>query len=274
MPEYDPLADLYDLEYVHDYDVPFWHAMAKREGGPVVEWGAGTGRIAVPLAENSFDVTAVEVSGKMVERGRGKGNTVEWFRGDMRSAKPGGRYGLAICAFNSFLCLTSLDDALAFLGNAREHLEPGGLLGIEVSTFSPEELAEEPGGPERQHDFTRESPDGRLERFSISHYDAASQIMEMRLFYELYDGDDALRSKREHDLKIRVTNRDELILMLRLSGFEVEAAYGGFEGEPFTSESDHLIVLARRPRNPSGRPNRESVLRRSVPYSATFRPTK
>jgi hypothetical protein len=36
-----------------------------------------------------------------------------------------------------------------------------------------------------------------------------------------------------------------LELILQLTGFEVEAVYGGFEGEPFTSTSDHLIVLAR-----------------------------
>ncbi|CAN5752058.1 class I SAM-dependent methyltransferase [soil metagenome] len=246
MPEYDPLADLYDLEYVHDYDVPFWIALAQREGDPVIEWGAGTGRIADPLAKAGLDVTAVEHSEKMVERGLSKGGSVEWIRGDMRSAKLDKRYQLAICAFNSFLCLTSLEDALAFLGNAREHLEPGGLLGIEVSAFSSEELADAPDCRERQYDFTREIPEGRLERFSITQYDAASQIMEMQLFYELYGSDGVLRSRREHELKIHVTNRDELILMLRLAGFEVEGVYGGFEGEPFTAGSDHLIVLARR----------------------------
>jgi hypothetical protein len=50
LPEYDPLADLYDLEYSHDYDVPFWLSLAEHEGGPIVEWGAGTGRIAVSFA--------------------------------------------------------------------------------------------------------------------------------------------------------------------------------------------------------------------------------
>ena len=129
MTEYDPLADLYDLEYVHDYDVPFWLSLAQREGGPVIEWGAGTGRIAIPLAEKGFDVTAVEVSEGMVGRGRIKAAPLEWVCGDMRSAKLNRKYRLAVCAFNSFLCLTSLEDALAFLGNAREHLEPGGLLG-------------------------------------------------------------------------------------------------------------------------------------------------
>jgi hypothetical protein len=34
--------------------------------------------------------------------------------------------------------------------------------------------------------------------------------------------------------------------MLRLAGFKAEAFYGGFEGEPFTAESDHLIALVRR----------------------------
>ena len=245
MPEYDPLADLYDLEYVHDHDVPFWFSLVQREGNPVVEWGAGTGRTAIPFAESGFDVTAVEVSEKMVERGKRKDASVKWMRGDMRSVKLDRKYRLAICAFNSFLCLTSLEDALAFLGNAQEHLEPGGLLGIEVSAFTPEELAEEPGGPKRQHDFTRDVRGGKLERFSLSRYDAASQLLEMRLFYELYDKDTS-QSRREHDLKIRVTNRDELLLMLRLAGFEAEAVYGGFEGELFTADSNHLIVLARR----------------------------
>ena len=245
MPEYDALADLYDLEYPHGYDVPFWLALAGREGGPIVEWGGGTGRIAIPLAEAGFEVTAVELSAKMVDEGRKKGDRVEWVQGDMRSVELGRRYNLAVCAFNSFLCLLDVDDALAFLRNAREHLEPGGLLGIEVSAFSPEELAEEPGGPELRHDFTRVLPDGRLDRFSVSCYDAASQLLRMRLFYELYGATGEKEDDRAHDITIRVVGRAELELMLRLAGFEVETVYGGFEGEPFANESDHLILLAR-----------------------------
>ena len=240
------LADLYDLEYTHDYDIPFWLSIAEREAGPIVEWGAGTGRISIPLAAAGHDVTAVEISGRMVERGKKKRENVGWIVGDMRSVDPGRRYGLAICAFNSFLCLNSVDDALAFLRNAHEHLVPGGLLGIEVSAFSPEELVDPPGGPTLRHDFTRKLPDGRLERSSVSHYDASTQLMEMRLFYERYGASGALESRRAHDLAIRVVGLSELDLMMRLTGFEVEAVYGGFEGEPFTSTSDHLIVLARK----------------------------
>jgi SAM-dependent methyltransferase len=240
------LADLYDLEYAHDYDLPFWLSFAEREAGPIVEWGAGTGRISVPLAAAGHDVTAVEISGRMVERGKEKSESVEWIVGDMRSVDPGRRYGLAICAFNSFLCLRSVDDALAFLRNAHEYVVPGGLLGIEVSAFSPEELLDPPGGTAQRHDFTRELANGRLDRFSVSRYDASTQLMEMRLFYERYAASGSLESRRAHDLTIRVVGRSELELMLQLTGFEVEAVYGGFEGEPLTSTSDHLIVLARK----------------------------
>jgi hypothetical protein len=68
----------------------------------------------------------------------------------------------------------------------------------------------------------------------------------MRLFYELYGQEGKLETKRMHKLTIRIVGRGELELMLLLAGFEIEAIYGGFEGEPFTADSDHLIVLARR----------------------------
>jgi SAM-dependent methyltransferase len=246
VPEYDLLSDLYDLEYTHDYDVPLWLTLAEREAGPVVEWGAGTGRIAVPLAQAGHEVTAVELSQQMAERGEEKNKSVEWMVGDMRTVKPARHYALAICAFNSFLCLTSVGDALAYLRNAHQHLAPGGLLGIEVSAFSPEELVDPPGGPALRHDFTRRLPDGRLDRFSVSRYDAATQLMEMRLFYESYEASGTLENRMVHDLTIRVVGHSELELMFSLTGFEVEAVYGGFEGEPFTSASDHLILLARR----------------------------
>src|SRR5215211_223272 len=53
LPEYDPLADFYDIEYSHDYDVPFWLSLAEREGGPIVEWGGGWSRAPEPHGTRS-----------------------------------------------------------------------------------------------------------------------------------------------------------------------------------------------------------------------------
>ena len=142
---------------------------------------------------------------------------------------------------------TSLEEALTFLNNARKHLGPGGLLGVEVSAFSPEELAEEPDGPELHHDFTPRFAGRKIGAFQP----LPDTMRPLKLWRCVCSTSYTMKMTRcrvcrEHDLEIRVTNRDELILMLRLAGFEVEAVYGGFVGEPFTSESDHLIILARK----------------------------
>ncbi|MBV9455341.1 MAG: hypothetical protein JOZ19_14710 [Rubrobacter sp.] len=126
-----------------------------------------------------------------------------------------------------FLPLQSQDDALAFLRNAHEHLKPEGLLGIEVSAFSPEELCEGPGGAALRHDFRHEMPRGRLERFSVSRYDASSRLLLMYLFYELNNREGEMESKQTYELTIRIVGRGELEPMLRLTEFEVEAIYGG-----------------------------------------------
>jgi len=54
-PNYDKLADYYDLEYFYkDDDIDFYLDAAREFGSPVLEIGIGTGRIALPLAEQGF----------------------------------------------------------------------------------------------------------------------------------------------------------------------------------------------------------------------------
>src|SRR5215207_4365133 len=65
------LARLYDLDLVEDPgDLDLYLALATRTGGPILELGCGTGRIAVPLAAAGHDVTAVDIDPAMLERAR------------------------------------------------------------------------------------------------------------------------------------------------------------------------------------------------------------
>src|SRR5262245_5199229 len=65
------LARLYDVDLLDDPgDADLYLAIAARTGGPVLELGVGTGRLAGPLARAGHDVTGVDLDPAMLERAR------------------------------------------------------------------------------------------------------------------------------------------------------------------------------------------------------------
>jgi ubiquinone/menaquinone biosynthesis C-methylase UbiE len=66
--EYDAIAELYDpWSRSVTEDIDFYVAEARKAGGPVVELGVGTGRIAVPVAAAGVPVIGVDSSAGMLE---------------------------------------------------------------------------------------------------------------------------------------------------------------------------------------------------------------
>ena len=51
-------------------DVAFYVEQARASGGPVVELGVGTGRVAVPIARAGVRVIGIDMSAEMLERCR------------------------------------------------------------------------------------------------------------------------------------------------------------------------------------------------------------
>lgn len=108
---YDPLAELYDLQYAHYRDdLAFYTRLADDYGGPVLELGAGTGRVSAALARAGHEVAALEPSSEMIARGRRRledmGLTnVTYHQGDMRHTRLGRTFPLVIAPFNTLMHL-------------------------------------------------------------------------------------------------------------------------------------------------------------------------
>jgi SAM-dependent methyltransferase len=69
--DYDRFAPFYDLEFAgFDDDLPLYRAFAEHSGGPILELGCGTGRLIVPLAEDGYDITGVDLSPAMLALAR------------------------------------------------------------------------------------------------------------------------------------------------------------------------------------------------------------
>lgn len=104
-------------------------------GGPVLELGVGTGRLAIPLAQCGLEVTGVDASPSMLAALAAKpgGDAVEAVLGDMTDPPVGDRrFSVVFVAYNTLFNLVTVDGQRACLANAARHLAPGGCVAIEA----------------------------------------------------------------------------------------------------------------------------------------------
>ena len=79
-------------------------------------------------------------------------------------------------------------------------------------------------------------------------WDPLSQVNSARLIIEGLDPSGRMLYRLYRDFDLRYTFRYEMEHLLELSGFEVEAVYGDFDGNEITEQSDDLIFIARKAR--------------------------
>ncbi|GAB3206642.1 class I SAM-dependent methyltransferase [Marinactinospora endophytica] len=131
------IADIYDLVYPAtpevDHAVDFVQKRC-RDNGTVLEFGIGTGRIALPLAERGVTVHGVDASQRMLDRLAEKitGQPVTASLGDFATVRCDGRFDVVLLAINTFFMLPTQELQIACLENARRHLAEDGKVIIDV----------------------------------------------------------------------------------------------------------------------------------------------
>jgi SAM-dependent methyltransferase len=118
-------------------DIPFYVDLAVASGGPVLEVGVGSGRVAVPVALAGIEVVGVDRSPVMLElareRARPHGLDLRLEEADMRELPAGLRgFALITVPFRAFLHLAGEGERLAVLRDLGDRLAPGGVLAFDV----------------------------------------------------------------------------------------------------------------------------------------------
>lgn len=251
---FDRFAPFYDLEFgAFADDLPLYRGFAARAGGPVLELGCGTGRVALALAAAGHAVTAVDLSPAMLARARaaaaraGLAGRVTLLEDDIRSLKKLGeaRFALAFSAINSFLHLETREDQLAALAVVSRHLEPGGLLILDLFPPHLELLAEHDGKLVHAATFRDPRTGERIDKFSTSTLDPAEQRSETIFFYDRLRADGTIE-RTAAPFILRYIGRFELELLLERAGFADLRLYGSYDLDPFTAASERMIAVAAR----------------------------
>jgi SAM-dependent methyltransferase len=233
---YDSIAELYDpwsRSVVED--VGFYLEEARRSGGPVVELGVGTGRIAVPIAADGIRVIGIDSSRGMLDvcarRAALAGVTLDLRVGDLREPPVEERVPLVICPFRSLLHLHTDVDRRRTLAAVRELLLPNGRFVFDVFTPGAEDIA-------TTHDRWLEREPGIFER--------AIWDQEQRTLTLTVRGEPG-----ETTMALAWLPADDWRRLLEGAGFEIEACYGWFDRRPFAGGDDSVWIARRSsPRRP------------------------
>jgi len=232
------MAEIYDASSPHMFDpavldpaIDFLADLAG--GGPALELGIGTGRVALPLSQRGIAVHGIDLSPAMVERLQAKpgaenlGVTV----GDFATTRVEGTFRLAYLVFNTITNLTTQDEQVACFLNVAEHLEDGGHFAIEVFVPTLQQLP--PG--ETLRTFHRSS-----RHLGIDEYDVASQILHSHHYW--FDGDRV----QTFSAPYRYVWPAELDLMARLAGMSLCERWSDWKRAPFTSDSTSHVSVWRK----------------------------
>lgn len=229
---YDRLGPAYDVwcRSVLE-DIPFYVDLAVGGGGPVLELGVGSGRVAVPTALAGITVVGVDTSPTMLELARRRAAPhrvdLRLVEADMRDLPDLGRFALVTIPFRALLHLRSDEERLGVFGAASAHLDPGGTLAFDVFHPDAEDISE-------THDRWLEREPGIWER---ARWDAEARELELSVRTDA----------AEASMDLWWLDPPGWRRLLGEAGFEQIEAYAWFDRSPLAPGSVDSVWIAHRP---------------------------
>jgi SAM-dependent methyltransferase len=236
---YEKVAHLYDL-FDQKENIAFFSHYAS-QAGEILDIGAGTGRIAIPIAEQGFDVTCVEPSPAMRREFQQKltrfphlHDRIILIAGDAQSFDAGRPFPAAFLSgtFDHFL-----DDAerRASLINIGRHLMPHGVFVFDIFLGLMKDSPLSPAG-------IVQNGEREYQRFVASR-SLSGEMQETRLVFETYHR--GRLTERVEDLGlVGVIDRTRVHSLLQETGFVLKAEYRDYDFSEFHIGDTLLIIEA------------------------------
>lgn len=242
------IARFYDVVYekiLNNAGLDFYLEEISKAKGPVLEIGAGTGRIFVPALNNGADIYGIDQSELMLEELKAKISNEDSARvslQDVREFSLKKKFKLIYAPFRIFSHLITVEDQLKALNKIYDHLDAGGKFIFDV--FVPD-LKRLTNNFENLLDFDGEYEPGKsLKRFATINYDNINQISNLTFTF-VWD-EDGEEKKEECYFPLRYYFRYELENLIARTNLKLEKIYGGFDKQELSNESNDFVVVCSR----------------------------
>jgi SAM-dependent methyltransferase len=231
----DRIADAYDELYPRSDPASIDLLAELAKGGPALELGIGTGRIALPLHERGVAVHGIDASEAMLTKLRAKpgGAEIHTHTGSFDDFEIGERFRLIYVVFNTFFGLLTQEEQLRCFASVSRHLAPDGVFLLEA--FVPDLARFTDGQTVRAVRITEDEV-----HLDVSRVDPAAQQVSSN--HVLIAGN----RLSLYPVKLRYAWPSELDLMARLAGLKLRHRWGSWKKQAFTSGSmQHISVYGR-----------------------------
>ena len=248
---WDEYAQFYDWENARTMgrqDVRFWQDFSRREGGPLLELGCGTGRVIVPVARTGVPVVGIDRSAPMLAYARRRARRLpaasrpELVRGDIRFLPFESRAFSAVMApYGILQSLTKERDLVATLSEVARVLRPGGTFGLDLV----------PDLPAWDEYANKTRLEGRL-RSSVAHVTLIESVRQDRrrkltIFDQEYVEKRGARTERHRfSLTFRTLPLPQMVARVEKAGFRVTAVLGDYRGRAWDMRAEVWLLLATR----------------------------
>jgi SAM-dependent methyltransferase len=241
------------------HDVRFYTDLAVRSGGPVLELGVGTARVASAIAKAGIEIVGVEPMAPMLEQARDRLSRlpratqarVELRQGSLERLRLRRCFPLVIAPFNVWMHLYTREQIERGFATVRHHLEPGGRFVFDVLLPDPVSMARDPSKRYRGGEVPHPRGGAKYRYSEYFSYDPMTQVETTIMDFEH-------PKKKFESFCTPLTQRQffpaELEALLHYNGFVVESHTGDFGGKPVTAATESQVVVARlRPTRGAGR---------------------
>lgn len=251
----DLLVKYYDATFgiSGEAEVRWYLDKARTFGGPVLDLACGTGRLAILLARNAFDVTAVDRSAGMLDQLHAKllaeppeiQKRIRIHQQEMSDFSVGRKFNTIICCDAFFHNLT-VENQMKCLGRVAEHLAPTGRFVFNLPNPTCDFILQT--AHSAGTDFTERSRHSLgadtlvVEQANSGHI--LDQTITTTLRITRYDAQNRCVETGHSTWTTRYLFRYEAVHLLYRCGFEVESLVGDYKNGP-VAEKGQLVFQVR-----------------------------